>query len=65
MRSFPETFQRFLNYKPFHGIIHYYVDLSVFLITSGQETTAPRVWWSLNRRKGVSSLFALEVQYQG
>jgi AraC-like DNA-binding protein len=65
MRSFPETFHRFLNYKPFHGIIHYYVDLSVFLITSGQETTAPRVWWSLNRRKGVSSLFALEVRYQG
>lgn len=65
MRAFPETFHRFLNYKPFHGIIHYYVDLSVFLITSGQAIEAPRVWWSLNRRKGVSSLFALEVQYQG
>ncbi|HVZ79367.1 MAG TPA: AraC family transcriptional regulator [bacterium] len=65
MRPFPETFHRFLHYKPFHGIIHYYVDLSVFLITSGQATGAPQVWWSLNRRKGVSNLFTLEVRYQG
>lgn len=61
----PRALSEFLNYNPFHNIIHYYVDLSTFLITSGDETSLPKVWWALNRRKRVSSLYSLEVQYGG
>lgn len=61
----PEVFARFLNFNPFHNIIHYYVDLSVFLVTSGDETASPKLWWALNRRKRVVSLYSLEVQYGG
>jgi AraC-like DNA-binding protein len=55
----------FRQYHPFHNIIHYYVDLSTFLITSGDDTVSPKVWWALNRRKRVTSLYSLEVQYGG
>ncbi len=61
----PKPFAQFINYNPFHNIIHYYVDLSVFLITSGDDTLSPKVWWALNRRKRVTSLYSLEVQYGG
>jgi AraC-like DNA-binding protein len=59
------AFSLFLGYNPFHNLIHYYVDLSVFLITSGNDTISPKVWWALNRRKRVMSLYFLEVQYGG
>ena len=61
----PHALSEFLNYNPFHNIIHYYVDLSTFLITSGDETVLPKLWWALNRRKRVTSLYSLEVQYKG
>jgi len=50
----------FRNYNPFHSIIHYYVDLSCFLVFK----TTPRNWWALNRRKRVTSFFGLEVKYR-
>ena len=50
----------FRNYNPFHNIIHYYVDLSCFLLSP----TPPRDWWALNRRKRVTNLFSLEVKYR-
>ena len=59
----PKAFSQFINYNPFHNIIHYYVDLSVFLITSGDDTLLPKIWWALNRRKRTTSLYSLEVQY--
>lgn len=65
MSSVPRSFARFLHYNPFHNIIHYYVDLSTFLITSDADTFSPRIWWALNRRKGTSSFYSLEVQYRG
>ena len=46
----PRSFSLFLNYNPFHNIIHYYVDLSTFLITSGDDTVSPKVWWAQNSR---------------
>ena len=58
------AFSQFLQYKPFHSVIHYYVDLSCFLV-SGPQTTSPKVWWALNRRKRTTSLYALEVKYGG
>src|SRR5579864_351335 len=64
-KPMPRSFSVFLNYNPFHNIIHYYVDLSTFLITSGDDTGSPKVWWALNRRKRVTSLYSLEVQYGG
>src|SRR5208282_5236705 len=64
--SLPPSFSLFLNYNPFHNIIHYYVDLSTFLVTiHGTHPDSPRVWWALNRRKRVTSLYALEIQYGG
>jgi AraC-like DNA-binding protein len=63
--TIPRPFSQFINYNPFHNIIHYYVDLSVFLITSGTDTIFPKVWWALNRRKRITSLYSLEVQYGG
>lgn len=65
MTSIPRPFSQFINYNPFHNIIHYYVDLSTFLITSGDETLLPKLWWALNRRKRLTSLYSLEVQYGG
>ncbi len=63
--AIPRPFSQFINYNPFHNIIHYYVDLSVFLITSGTDIVSPKVWWALNRRKRITSLYSLEVQYGG
>jgi len=63
--ALPKPFSQFINYNPFHNIIHYYVDLSVFLITSGNNTLDPKVWWALNRRKRITSLYSLEVEYGG
>jgi AraC-like DNA-binding protein len=64
MQNMPNTFAQFLHYKPFHSVIHYYVDLSCFLV-SGPQITSPKVWWALNRRKRTTSLYALEVKYGG
>src|SRR5690348_7335201 len=55
-----EAIALFKSFKPFHAIIHYYVDLSCFLIL-GEST---HDWWALNRRKRLSSLYSLEVQYR-
>lgn len=60
----PRSFSLFLNYNPLHNIIHYYVDLSCFII-SGTDARSPKSWWALNRRKRVSSLYSLEVKYGG
>jgi AraC-like DNA-binding protein len=49
----------FRSFKPLHAIIHYYVDLSCFLVLGARQ----RDWWALNRRKRLSSLYALELQY--
>ncbi|HJT24829.1 MAG TPA: hypothetical protein VJ873_09645, partial [bacterium] len=65
MVPLPRPFSQFVNYNPFHNIIHYYVDLSTFLVTSGDDTGSPKVWWALNRRKRIASLYSLEVQYGG
>jgi AraC-like DNA-binding protein len=64
MKNALSSFSQFLQYKPFHSVIHYYVDLSCFLV-SGPQITSPKVWWALNRRKRTTSLYALEVKYGG
>ena len=56
----PQALSIFRNYNPFHNIIHYYVDLSCFLLSP----TSPRDWWALNRRKRITNLFSLEVKYR-
>jgi AraC-like DNA-binding protein len=55
----PEILRAFKSFKPFHSIIHYYVDLSCFLIPS------PRAqgWWALNRRKRPISFSEVEAKY--
>ncbi len=50
----------FRSFNPFHNIIHYYVDLSCFLLSP----TPPRDWWALNRRKRLTNLFSLEIKYR-
>jgi AraC-like DNA-binding protein len=49
----------FESFKPFHSIIHYYVDLSCFLIPSPDA----HGWWALNRRKRPVSFAEIETQY--
>jgi AraC-like DNA-binding protein len=48
----------FRHYKPFHCLVHYYVDVSCFLVSTDRD------WWALNRRKRVKNLYTLEVKYQ-
>jgi AraC-like DNA-binding protein len=55
----PTVFEAFNSFDPFHGIIHYYVDLNCFLI----GPSLPSLWRSLNRRIRTSSLFELEKKY--
>src|SRR5580658_1665499 len=64
MKDTSNILSQFLHFKPFHSVIHYYVDLSCFLV-SGSQITSPKVWWALNRRKRTTSLYALEVKYGG
>jgi AraC-like DNA-binding protein len=49
----------FESFKPFHSIIHYYVDLSCFLIPSAEA----HGWWALNRRKRPVSFAEIETKY--
>ncbi len=49
----------FDSFKPFHSVIHYYVDLSCFLIPSADA----HGWWALNRRKRPVSFAEVETQY--
>jgi hypothetical protein len=44
----------FRHYKPFHCLVHYYVDVSCFLVSTDRD------WWALNRRKRVKNLYTLE-----
>ncbi len=55
-----KSFSFFKNYNPLHNIIHYYVDLSCFLVSN----TTPLNWWALNRRKRMTSFYSLEVKYR-
>ncbi|HUO58617.1 MAG TPA: helix-turn-helix domain-containing protein [bacterium] len=55
-----KAFSLFKNFQPFHNMIHYYVDLSCFLVFRGP----PKEWWALNRRKRVLNLHYLEVKYR-
>ena len=41
------------------------MDLSTFLISSGNIILSPKDWWALNRRKRITSLYSLEVKYGG
>ncbi len=54
-----KVLEAFWSFKPFHTIIHNYVDVDCFLIGPAK----PRVWWTLNRRVRTSSLFELEKKY--
>ncbi len=55
-----KAFSLFKNYSPLHNIIHYYVDLSCFLVSNSK----PLNWWALNRRKRITSFYSLEVKYR-
>ncbi len=55
----PSIFEAFKSFDPFHGIIHYYVDLNCFLI----GPSLPSHWRSLNRRIRTLSFFELEKKY--
>jgi AraC-like DNA-binding protein len=55
----PKILRAFKSFKPFHSIIHYYVDLSCFLIPSPQAEG----WWALNRRKRPISFSEMEARY--
>ena len=55
----PRILRAFKSFKPFHAIIHYYVDLSCFLIPSPQA----QGWWALNRRKRPVSFAEVEAKY--
>src|SRR5580692_5000242 len=54
-----QVLRAFDSFKPFHSIIHYYVDLSCFLIPSADA----HGWWALNRRKRPVSFAEVETQY--
>jgi AraC-like DNA-binding protein len=54
-----QVLRAFDSFKPFHSIIHYYVDLSCFLIPSADA----HGWWALNRRKRPVSFAEIETQY--
>ena len=55
----PMILEAFNSFDPFHGIIHYYVDLNCFLI----GPKLPSEWRSLNRRIRTNSLFEMEKKY--
>jgi AraC-like DNA-binding protein len=54
-----KTLQAFKGFKPFHSIIHYYVDLSCFLIPS----PSAHEWWALNRRKRLVNISDLDDRH--
>lgn len=59
LEDFPYFLRAFLGYHPLQSILHYYADLSTFLI----PPSIPGGWRVLNRRKRVMTLYELEVKY--
>jgi len=54
-----KSLQAFRGFKPFHSILHYYVDLTCFLIPSPNALE----WWALNRRKRLVNFSDLDHLY--
>ncbi len=54
-----KSLQTFRGFKPFHSILHYYVDLTCFLIPSPKALE----WWAINRRKRLVNFSDLDHKY--